>query len=1039
MVTFSRDGVEETTVSASLAVIHSDHDAAVSPSSGDGEADKVTVQFMSAGEFTGAGFTMRVVFYAIDQATVCGTPTAPLQITLTTDYPAAALATPDFPIAYPEGVSCYTFITGPTNSQIRVDYISLDIRGLEDYFLIFDSRMPSSPIPLRVETTGRLTTGNLESRSFDSETNSLHVLFQEEPSAEDPGILVVFTAISEPLAMKECTPCGCAGVTNADADNPVCAISGGFAPTVSPADENQCGATITLDWTEVDSFRFLASPGYNGAGYTNTDTCRWIIRGPANSELVLIIRDFQLAGRDNLVISPGMGIGRAMRIPGVLTSLAYSDGSTIQDLPLVDTEIPIKSERVTIDFALQTDEPDTSVGVAFEIRVVDNRCDDRCINGGQCTCSCLSGYYGGRCIFVVLITLTVDITTVTEGDSFTITCTADRRLTAETSVVMQVDASSTAFEGSEYDVVTLAGYPCTIPADSLVGTVAIPTIDDIFREAQETLTLVASVTGGADPTAADGSNPITITIDDTPDTAKLPIEFASAFYEISENLAGGMLTITIEFKNMGVLYPIPETGTIVLTYVDVSTSGAMDYAGQTTVEYTMSSLPVTTSVDFQVTIEDDDVEESTEELLIILSVTSDFVEAGTTATTTVRIADDDAVDNTVIIDRPEIRKGSHSDVHIFVFSSQCQPYTYRKINSKEPYATETDLILSGSKYGTTLTLPRRNWLPARRLGHHQFIVGPTSSTIDAFITPISDCLNSVDTTITVYPSVSDSNRLSSTLEFGLEDSLSCPTDIKWRKDDRILTNSRRTYRVTTVRDAEGVFTIYRRFRHNEGWFAMIQVIVSDCTFGMYKDGTGACTLTCPVCQNGGVCELDGTCRCPPCFSGELCELKYPNADTFGKSQRFSCSDLHSDVADRVNCEGFLFCYGGLYGCSCGCGWWGPNCDNDKLRSTLDSRALGSRSRLSALDSRLSTLGSWLSFLGYRLSALGPRLSTLDSRLDSALDSRDLTLDSRPRPSSLGPRPSARRSRLSTLDSWLSALVSRLSSLVSRRLGPRLSV
>lgn len=26
-------------------------------------------------------------------------------------------------------------------------------------------------------------------------------------------------------------------------------------------------------------------------------------------------------------------------------------------------------------------------------------CDDRCINGGQCTCTCLSGYYGGRCIF----------------------------------------------------------------------------------------------------------------------------------------------------------------------------------------------------------------------------------------------------------------------------------------------------------------------------------------------------------------------------------------------------------------------------------------------------------------------------------------------------------------------------------------------------------------------------------------------------------------------------------------------------------------
>lgn len=64
MVTFSRNGDEETTVSASLAVIHSDHDAAVSPSSDDGEADKVTVGFSSGG-FTGAGFTMRVVFYAI--------------------------------------------------------------------------------------------------------------------------------------------------------------------------------------------------------------------------------------------------------------------------------------------------------------------------------------------------------------------------------------------------------------------------------------------------------------------------------------------------------------------------------------------------------------------------------------------------------------------------------------------------------------------------------------------------------------------------------------------------------------------------------------------------------------------------------------------------------------------------------------------------------------------------------------------------------------------------------------------------------------
>lgn len=130
-----------------------------------------------------------------DEADVCGSASSPKTISLTTDYPVASLATPNFPSNYPEGAVCYTNIDSPDGYNVMVNYIAADIVNLADYFFIYNLINPSSPILLRAETTGFLSASQLGSRSFDTRTSALHTVFSDTGTTENPGILVVFSAV----------------------------------------------------------------------------------------------------------------------------------------------------------------------------------------------------------------------------------------------------------------------------------------------------------------------------------------------------------------------------------------------------------------------------------------------------------------------------------------------------------------------------------------------------------------------------------------------------------------------------------------------------------------------------------------------------------------------------------------------------------------------------------------------------------------------------------------------------------------------------
>ncbi|XP_071842694.1 uncharacterized protein [Apostichopus japonicus] len=160
-----------------------------------GPADAVLITFDSgSGVNSFSGFTFRVVIYAMDEADVCGTASSPKTISLTTDYPVACLAAPNFPANYPEGAVCYTKIDSPDGYNVMVNYIATDIVNLADYFFIYDVINPSSPILLRAETAGFLSASQLGSRSFDTRTTALHTVFSDSGTTENPGILV-FSAV----------------------------------------------------------------------------------------------------------------------------------------------------------------------------------------------------------------------------------------------------------------------------------------------------------------------------------------------------------------------------------------------------------------------------------------------------------------------------------------------------------------------------------------------------------------------------------------------------------------------------------------------------------------------------------------------------------------------------------------------------------------------------------------------------------------------------------------------------------------------------
>nr|XP_058930306.1 tyrosine-protein kinase receptor Tie-1 isoform X3 [Kogia breviceps] len=107
--------------------------------------------------------------------------------------------------------------------------------------------------------------------------------------------------------------------------------------------------------------------------------------------------------------------------------------------------------------------------------------------------------------------------------------------------------------------------------------------------------------------------------------------------------------------------------------------------------------------------------------------------------------------------------------------------------------------------------------------------------------------------------------------------------------------------------------------------AFFRLIVRGCEAGHWGQD---CTKECPGCLHGGVChDQDGECVCPPGFTGTRCEQACREG-RFGQSCQEQCPGTSG-------CRGLTFCLPDPYGCSCGSGWRGSQCQEDRIPQILD--------------------------------------------------------------------------------------------------------
>ena len=214
---------------------------------------------------------------------------------------------------------------------------------------------------------------------------------------------------------------------------------------------------------------------------------------------------------------------------------------------------------------------------------------------------------------------------VTEGDDVTITVNLDK----DPERTVEVDITATNRDGADSGDYTVAPTTVTFGAAETSATFTFTAVDDDIDDDDESVllgfpaTLPDRVSAGTDTTAA-----VAIGDNDDPEVA---VSFARAAYSVTE---GGSVTVTVTLDadpERTVVVPITATG-----QGDASDS---DYSGVPgSVTFTRGDR----SESFTFTAADDDVDDDGESVRLGFPATlPDRVSAGTNATATVNIEDDD--------------------------------------------------------------------------------------------------------------------------------------------------------------------------------------------------------------------------------------------------------------------------------------------------------------------------------------------------------------------------------------------------------------
>ena len=272
-------------------------------------------------------------------------------------------------------------------------------------------------------------------------------------------------------------------------------------------------------------------------------------------------------------------------------------------------------------------------------------------------------------------TLSVGPASAAEGDGhveFEVTISAD------SDAITTVDfatSDGTATAGDDY---TATSSTLAFPANSTSSlTISVPVIDDtVDEDEEETFTLTLGNASGAELAGGETTLSVTGTITDN-DDPQVSVAFATSTHAVAE---GATTTITV------VLSGNPEREVIIpLIITDQNGASFTDYGGVPT-DVTFQSGD--TEKSFTFTAVQDDIDDDDESVELTFGTLPARVSAGSAATTTVSITDDDTAGVTVDPTLLTVTEGSTS--------------TYSVVLDSEPTATTT-IVISGH-LGTDVSL-----------------------------------------------------------------------------------------------------------------------------------------------------------------------------------------------------------------------------------------------------------------------------------------------------------------------------------------------